>query len=259
MGDIVVVGLYLFAFLEIDLTLHIYEHKLFHSFFTGIGRSSGIGGAEGGLLLYQFGIAGKVRSNDGGIFRPPYPVVFQPQLELGNLVGFDIPDEPIVGISSIVACYKYLNDIVDAVGILCGLPGTYELGCLGGVEAFELGDGSLGDEDAVAGNDEIVSAVDIAGHAVHQHMAAFVGDDVGDDIPMLAYHIRRPVVVAYHDLTILCIAAGDDECAAIAGGFVVPAAWFLFVHQLGDIIISQLFLCIESGDIEAVVIFMLCF
>ena len=89
-------------------------------------------------------------------------------------------------------------------------------------------------------------------------MIPFFWNDICDYIPVLAGHIRSPVIMPNHDLSITRITACGNKSTAISGCFVQARTCFFFFLYLRNIIVSQFFQCIIGRDIQAIVIQVFC-
>ena len=225
---------------------------------AGVGGIGAVVGVEGRLFLYQLRIAGEVGTDVDAVLCPPHPIIFQSQLHAGDLIGLGVTDEPVVGVAAIVPLCHDANEVVDAGRVLCGFPGADEFGDPMRVEAFKLGDGGFGNEDAGSGDDEIVAAMDESRHAIHNKAVAGLRNDVGDDVPPLTTHVVRPVIMPDRDLAVGGIAARSDETAAIAGCFVIAGTGSFLIGQPGDVILGELDVSVQGDDVVDIEGFAFC-
>ncbi len=177
---------------------------------------------EGGLFPGQLGVHGEVRPGEIAVLLPPQVHVLQSQFEAGDFVGVAVGDEPIVGVTAIVAFPHNAGERVDGRGVLHGLARAHKLRNPLRIEAVELCDGGLGDHQAGGVHAEVVAAVDEARVAVHQDAMATRGNYVENDVPEAAIEVTAPVVVGDYGTPIRGVGAGCDKSAAAVGRRAAP-------------------------------------
>src|ERR1022692_4980698 len=72
----------------------------------------------GGLLMNQLRIASEVRADKVTVPRSPERSILQAKFEISNLSRLPVADQPVIGVSTVVAFLDEADVVVDAPGIL---------------------------------------------------------------------------------------------------------------------------------------------
>src|SRR2546426_7440908 len=203
---------------EIDVNLPaILLHQLVPTEAAGVGRGLRVFRVERGCVEAQdFRIPRPVGAGEVAVLGPPEFGFFQAELELGNLAGLAVAEQPVVGIAAVVAVEHDFRVVVNRPGILQRLARADKFRFAVGVPALELRDGRLGNHQPAGIDAEVVVAGDYAGKAVHQDAITVRGSNVEHDAPALTVQVAGPIIVRDDDLMVLRPASRGHERAAVA-------------------------------------------
>src|ERR1700744_5102442 len=143
--------------------------------------------------------------------------MFQSQFELGDLPGFVVGQQPVVGVAAVVALAHDLGVLVDGTRVLHRFARAHKFWNAIRVETVELRDRRFRYRQPGGVHAEIVVTGDDAGIAIHQDAVALLWRQIENDVPARALVHAGPVVVRDYDLVVFGIAAGGHQRAAVSG------------------------------------------
>src|SRR5262245_45934611 len=122
-----VVCLELLRRLDVDPAL-VFGHQLLPPGAAGVGRAGLVVRIEIGLGLPQLFIDQEIRPDEVAVLRAAQAVLFQSQFKERDLAGLIVADQPVVGVTAVVAFEHDARVIVNRVAVLHRLAGALEFG-----------------------------------------------------------------------------------------------------------------------------------